>query len=311
MTLVKTVIGSFPRLDDDDLRAFDKAIALEKRNGIDLFSDGEQRGDMIFYLAQSIPGLAVENGVPIVSGKITPPEDPTCVHKVADYFLLKKKYPDLKFKVSLTGPTTLAIGCGSKKIGGGYRNYVDPALAQDLAAALKEIVRPLAKAKAIVQVDEPFFSQGFRDLKERIRLVDDMLEGCQHGLCTIHVCGWLGRQPVLQELVKMENVEILSHAFSTGLERDNIKLIDRALFADNGKKLGAGIVSVSPYRKEDIETPQVVSKRLRDIVSRMGIENIGFVHPDCGMRATQSDYVEGILRSLNEGVRLFEKGKKS
>lgn len=77
MTLVKTVIGSFPRLDDDDLRAFDKAIALEKRNGIDLFSDGEQRGDMIFYLAQSIPGLAVENGVPIVSGKITPPEDPT------------------------------------------------------------------------------------------------------------------------------------------------------------------------------------------------------------------------------------------
>jgi methionine synthase II (cobalamin-independent) len=307
MKLTRTVIGSFPRLRDGDLKSFDEVVAMQKRCGITLFSDGEQRGDMIFYLAQSIPGLAVENGSPIVEGKISPPDDPMKVHKVADYFLLSKRHKDVKFKVSLTGPTTLAIGCGSKKIKGGYRNYIDPALCQDLALALKEIVKPLAKAKAFIQIDEPFFSQGFRDLKDRIQLIDQILEGYPRELCSIHVCGWLGRQPVLQELARLENVEVLSHGFSAGQEKGNFELLDRSLFEDGGKKLGAGIISVSPIKKEDIEVPKTVSERLASIADRVGIENIGFVHPDCGLRATRADLVEGILTNFGKGVDLFEK----
>ena len=302
MKFVKTVIGSFPRFAGGDLEAFDAAVKLQRRYGIDLLSDGEQRGDMIFYLAQSIPGLAVENGAPIVSGKISPPEDPLKVHKVADYFLLSKKYPDVKFKVSLTGPTTLAIGCGSKKIKGGYKNYVDPALTADLAAALKGAIQPLRKARALLQIDEPFLSQGFRDLADRIRIIDDILEGYPRELCSIHVCGWLGRQPVLQELAKLENLEILSHAFSSGQEVENLKLLNRTLFEDNDKKLGAGIISVSPLKKQDIEPPETVSQRLKKIVSKVGADNIGFVHPDCGLRATRADLVEGILKNFNKGT---------
>jgi len=304
MSFVKTVIGSFPRFEGSDEKAFDQAVKLQKRYGIDLLSDGEQRGDMIFYLAQSIPGLAVENGHPIVSGKISPPADPLKVHKVADYFMLSKKYPDVTFKASLTGPTTLAIGCGSKRIASGYRNYVDPALTTDLAAALKESIQPLRKAGAHLQIDEPFLSQGFRDLAERIRLIDDILEGYPRELCSIHVCGWLGRQPVLQELAKLENVEILSHAFSSGQEVENLKLLKKSLFEENGKKLGAGIISVSPLKKDDIEQPKTVSKRLATIVSKIGADNIGFVHPDCGLRATRADLVEGILRNFSKGAEI-------
>ena len=302
MKFLKTVIGSLPRLDRDDLKAFDKAVKLQESCGIELLSDGEQRGDMIFYLAQSIPGLGIEDGHPIVCGKVSPPEDPMKVHKVKDYFMLSRQYPDLKFKVSLTGPTTLAIGAGSKKICCGYKNYIDPALTADLAEALKEIVKPLKRAKAFLQIDEPFFSQGFRDLSERIKLVDSILEGYPRELCSIHVCGWLGRQPVLQELAKLENVEVLSHAFSTGLERDNLKLLKKSLFEDNGKKLGAGIISVSPLKEEDIESPKTVSERLKTIVSKVGADNIGFVHPDCGLRATRSDFVEGILCNFSKGA---------
>lgn len=302
MKFVKTVIGSFPRLAASDMKAFDEAVKLQKRCGIDLLSDGEQRGDMIFYLAQSIPGLAVEDGHPIVSGKISPPDDPKKVHKVADYFLLGKKYPDVTFKVSLTGPTTLAIGCGSKKIVSGYRNYVDPALTADLAAALKVAVQPLRKAKAYLQIDEPFLSQGFRDLPDRIRVLDDILEGYPPELCSVHVCGWLGRQPVLDELAKLENVQILSHAFSSGQEVENLKLLKKPLFEDNGKKLGAGIISVSPLKKEDIESPKTVSERLKLIISKVGEDNIGFIHPDCGLRATRADLVEGILKNFSTGA---------
>jgi methionine synthase II (cobalamin-independent) len=308
MRLTRTVIGSFPRLADHDLKAFDEAVALQKRCGITLLSDGEQRGDMIFYLAQSIPGLAIENGAPIVSGKIAPPDDPLKVHKVSDYFMLSKRHPDVKFKVSLTGPTTLAIGCGSKRIKSGYKNYIDPALVRDLALALKEIVRPLAKARAIIQIDEPFFSQGFRDLSDRIELLDLILEGYPRDLCSVHVCGWLGRQPVFDELSKLENIAILSHGFSAGQEKGNFKLLSRSIFEESGKKLGAGIISVSPIRKEDIESPETVSKRLRSISDKVGLENIGFVHPDCGLRATRSDLVEGILWNFRKGVDLFERG---
>ncbi|MDH4123304.1 MAG: hypothetical protein OEV21_04410 [Thermoplasmata archaeon] len=305
MRIPRTVIGSFPKLRDDDIEAIDAVIALQKKFGVDIFTDGEQRGDMIIYLARAIPGLSVENKMPIVSGKVSPPEDPREVHKVADYFMLRKKYPDIKFKVTLTGPTTLAISCGSKKLSKDYRSYVDFKLTEDIAYAIKEIVRPLREAKAFVQIDEPILSQGFRDLKERIRLMDLILEGCDPNLCSTHVCGWLGRQPVLQELSKLENLTVLSHAFSAGEEIKNFDLLDRALFEDNGKKLGAGVISVSPIGAEDIERPEKVSERLASMVKKMGIENIAYSHPDCGLGATRREFVEGILESFYKGTELY------
>ena len=78
------------------------------------------------------------------------------------------------------------------------------------------------------------------------------------------------------------------------------------MFEDNGKKLGAGIISVSPLKEEDIESPKTVSDRLGAITSKIGVDNIGFVHPDCGLRATRGDLVEGVLCNFSEGVKLFQ-----
>jgi len=306
MRLKRTVIGSFPRLDEDDMKAFDAAVALQKRFGIDILSDGEQRGDMIVYLARAIPGLAVKNNMPKVVGKVTPPEHPEKVHKVADYFTLKKRYPDVTFKVTLTGPTTLAISCGSKGMTKDYKTYVDFELTKDIADALKAIVKPLIDSKAYVQIDEPIISQGFRDLKERIQLIDYVLDGADPSLCSTHICGWLGRQKVFQELVKLENLTVLSHAFSALQEIENIELLDRALFEDHGKKLGAGVISVSPLNEKDIETPEIVAKRIKTIVDIIGEENIAYVHPDCGLGATRKEYVEGILDGFYQGSNLYE-----
>jgi len=310
MKIPRTVIGSFPRLNDDAIKAIDAAIALQKKNGIDLFSDGEQRGDMIVYLARAIPGLAVENGLPIVAGKIFPPEDPMKIHKVADYFMLHKRYPAFKFKVTLTGPTTLALSCGSHRISKDYKNYVDFKLTADLAEAIKVIVKPLREAKAFIQIDEPIMSQGFRDLKERIALLDYILEGCNPHLCATHICGWLGRQPVFQELAKLKNIEVLSHAFSSGQEIENQKLLNKSLFEDNGKKLGAGIISVSPLSIDKIEKPNIVAERLNHIIDLVGIDNIAFVHPDCGLGATRPEFVEGIMQNFYEGTKLFESSSR-
>lgn len=310
MRLKRTVIGSFPRLAENDEDAFASAVALQQRYGIDLLSDGEQRGDMIIYLARAIPGLAVQNNVPKVVGKISPPEDPKKVHKISDYFMLKKKYPDVSFKVTLTGPTTLAISCGSKGLSKDYGSYVDFSLTQDIAEAVKAIVKPLIDAKAHIQIDEPILSQGFRDLRERIGLIDYVLEGADPELCATHICGWLGRQPVLQELSKLENLTVLSHAFSALQEKENVKLLSRRLFEDGGKKLGAGVISVSPIHEHDIEKPEAVRKRIETIAEIVGEENIAFLHPDCGLGATRKEYVEGILDAFHRGCELYERGRK-
>ena len=310
MRLRRTVIGSFPRLADDDENAFDSAIALQRKHGIDLFSDGEQRGDMIIYLARAIPGLAVQNNLPKVVGKISPPDNPQKVHKITDYFMLKKKYPDISFKVTLTGPTTLAISCGSKGLSKDYKSYVDFSLTKDIAEAVKAIARPLIDAKAHIQIDEPILSQGFRDIKERIGLIDYVLEGADPELCATHICGWLGRQPVLQELAKLENLTVLSHAFSALQEKENMKLLSRRLFEDGGKKLGAGVISVSPIHEYDIEKPETVDKRIDAIAEIVGEENIAFLHPDCGMGATRKEYVDGILDAFHKGCELYESRRK-
>ena len=104
MKLLRTVIGSFPRLREDDREAIDAVVALQREHHIDLLSDGEQKGDMIAYFARQISGLAIENDFPIVVGKISPPEDPLSFQKIVDYHYVRDKYPDLDFKVTLTGP---------------------------------------------------------------------------------------------------------------------------------------------------------------------------------------------------------------
>jgi 5-methyltetrahydropteroyltriglutamate--homocysteine methyltransferase len=312
MRITRALVGGFPRLDSEIDRAIDASIKLQLRHGIDILSDGDQRGDMISYYSKDIPGLGTEGSFSIVSGKVRPPSDVMEVQKVKDFLMLKKKHPNMKFKVSVVGPTTMALVCGSRKIVRGYKNYVDFSLASDIAAALKEIVSPLAEMKALIQIDEPFFSQGLRDLRERIRLIDGILEGCDRSLCSVHVCGFLGRQPLLEELARLENVGTLSHAFSIDRdkEKDNLTLLRREIFEDSDKKLAAGIISVSARVTKDVERPQTVARRLRTIVDRIGLDNLAYVTPDCYLRALDKELVDDVLTGFTKGTDIFEKNEQ-
>lgn len=312
MRITRALVGGFPRLDSEIDRAIDASIKLQLRHGIDILSDGDQRGDMISYYSKDIPGLGTEGSFSIVSGKVRPPSDVMEVQKVKDFLMLKKKHPNMKFKISVVGPTTMALVCGSKKIVRGYKNYVDFSLASDIAAALKEIVSPLAEMKAFIQIDEPFFSQGMRDLRERIRLIDGILEGCDRSLCSVHVCGFLGRQPLLQELARLENVGTLSHAFSIDRdkEKNNLTLLRREIFEDSDKKLAAGIISVSARAAKDVERPQTVARRLRNIVDRIGLDNLAYVTPDCYFRALDKELIDDVLTGFTKGTDIFEKDEQ-
>jgi len=151
-----------------------------------------------------------------------------------------------------------------------------------------------------------------RDLRERIRLIDGILEGCDRYLCSVHVCGFLGRQPLLQELARLENVGTLSHAFSIDRdkEKDNLTLLRREIFEDSDKKLAAGIISVSARTAKDVERPQTVARRLRTIVDRIGLDNLAYVTPDCYLRALDKELVDDVLTGFTKGTDIFEKDEQ-
>jgi len=303
--LLTTTIGSLGRFDPDLHRSIELALELQREHRIDILSDGEQRTDMVSYFAESFDGLGVENGAPVVLGRISLRGGPDGFSKVQDLDYVLGRYPGLKVKVAITGPTTLGMTCGSRKIESHYRNLMDFRMYEDIAESLAPIAKAITDRGAYVQIDEPFLSQGYRDLKTRVELIDVVADGLPRDKVTVHVCGFIGKFGVVEHLLRLENVSVLSFAFAGRTERPNIEHVFRRDFEDADMKLGAGCISVVPVTAAEVETPEAVSAKLAEISDRVGRENIAFAHPDCGMRATEKSLVPIILRSLRAGADLF------
>lgn len=300
-----TTIGSLPRFSEQFDESLSKAVEFQRAMGLDLLTDGEQRTDMISYFAEALEGLDVRNGFPVVTGRIGlkgPPEEFT---KVRDVEVFKRSFPDVAPKVAITGPTTLGMTCASRKVESHYRGLSDFTLYEDIAASLAPIAKALADRGAHVQIDEPFLSQGFKDLQERAALVDRVARGLPRERTSVHVCGFIGRFGVMDHLVRLESVSTLSFAFAGRLEEPNIGHIDRRPFEEHDKKLGAGCISVTPMSETEVHTTEQVRSKLGDICGLVGRENVAYAHPDCGLRATKKELVPIILRNMRAGVDLF------
>ena len=303
--LTTTTIGSLPRFSDDIGEALTKAVEFQRAAGLDLLADGEQRTDMISYFAESLEGLQVRGGFPVVTGKIGLKGPPGEFTKVKDLELFRGKFPDVAPKVAITGPTTLGMTCASRKVESHYKGLSDFSLYEDIAAALAPIAKALADGGAHVQIDEPFLSQGFRDLPERVALLDEVARGLPRERTSVHVCGFIGRFGVVGHLLRLQSVSTLSFAFAGRLEEPNIAYVEQAPFEEHGKRLGAGCISVTPMSEAEVHTPEQVRSKLSDICGRVGRENIAYAHPDCGLRATEKELVPIILRNMRAGVDLF------
>ena len=303
--LTTTTIGSLSRFDPDLDRSIDGAIEFQRQHRLDVLTDGEQRTDMISYFAESFDGLGSEDGIPVVSGRIALKNGPEEFSKVKDIKYIRSKYPDLKVKVAITGPTTLGMTCGSRRIKSYYKNLLDFRLYEDIADALAPVARAIVDAGALLQLDEPFLSQGYKDLEARVKLLDRVADGLPREKASTHVCGYVGGHGVVDHLLRLERVSTLSFAFAGRIEMPNIAHISRKAFEDNGKKLGAGCISVTPLAETEVSTPEQVASKLGEIAGRVGRENMAYAHPDCGMRATNKSLVPIILRNMRAGVDLF------
>lgn len=308
MSFKRTVIGSFPsvlpRLGIED--AIKWAVNLQLKHGVEVITDGEQRGSLIDYFEQ-IPGLGRRNGKPAIIERIKPLEDPTQFTKIVDCkrvfsYLRALGRGDVGVKVTITGPITLGFTYAMGGIGP-YSGVLDKTLYLDLVNALIPIIETAAKMGCYIQVDEPGLTGRFLHTAMAEEILSELFKEIHVDKeVTIHVCGSLRDVPGLYDMLLRLDLEVLSLAFSGEREKTNFEIISKRSLEDYGKKLGAGFIS-----NVKVESVETAFRRLRRIAEKVGVENIAFVHPDCGFRETPPNIVEEILATMKKASEEFIK----
>ena len=69
--------------------------------------------------------------------------------------------------------------------------------------------------------------------------------------------------------------------------------------------IGMGL-SVIDIKDNEIETPDVIARRIDHAATLLGEDRIHFVHPDCGFWMLQRSVADGKIRALVEGRDRFE-----
>jgi 5-methyltetrahydropteroyltriglutamate--homocysteine methyltransferase len=313
--LLKTVVGSFPPKKLPLRRAIKWAVDLQLAHGIDLISDGEQRGDMIGYFG-FLPGVGIKPTGPYVKSRVLPPEETQKFVKLTDLrfvkeYLKSKRVQDVRVKISVTGPVTLGFACACNGLEY-YSGMKDMRLYSDFAEALKPLIEEVAKTECYLQIDEPSLSIRVMDSRNAIKIVNDALTGVPASFydeekLAVHVCGPL-TVPLFDDLGRL-HAPILSLAFSAPNVSENIKIVSKRTLQREGKRLGVGCVSVLARRKEEVESLGMVFKRLDAIKHKVGKETFAFIHPDCGLRNTGVDAVEPILETVSSSAKFLEQMK--
>lgn len=305
MQPVLTMVGSLPPATGETDEILRRAVELERSHGIRLLTDGEPRGDMLSYYTH-LPGIVEGRGVPRIKGRIQPVPEPFAFPKVRDLDRLRALYPDARFKVSLTGPTTFLLACAAAGAGPEYRGPMDPNLHDDLTEALRPLAREIGRRDAYLQIDEPILSQGMRDYEPALRRIDLIASEVPRQRALLHVCGGLARSKALDALMRLQGVSVLNLAFAGRAESENRGLLVPDAWKEHDILLGAGAIDVQVSRPEEVSSSTGVETLLRELATRVGPERVAFVTPDCGLRATPSELVPHLLESLHRGfTRVF------
>ena len=261
---------------------------------------------MIRYFKQ-IPGLEEGHKGLRVGGKIRPMKRVDEFYKIKECGLVKDYLQslglsDVKVKISVTGPVTLGVTCAANGVKH-YRGILDQDLYRDLSDALSPIIDELLRLGSLVQIDEPGISSGFMEPNRAVKIVNYMISGLSHlpkgfkGL-SAHICGNLTKiEGLTSELLKL-NVKTLSFAFSGEAGRRNLSAINKELFESSKKSLGIGCASVTARKLAEVDSIERILETAKKAVDKVGLRNVAYFHPDCGLKGASVEVVDAILHRL-------------
>ncbi|MGA2680897.1 MAG: hypothetical protein ABSF44_03755 [Candidatus Bathyarchaeia archaeon] len=307
MPIETTVIGSFPRSESPLENAIREIVDLQLYSGINLITDGEQRGNMIQYFEQ-IPGLErLGDGLRIV-GKIEPMERDRIdeFYKIHDYRRVKSILKNLgkenvKVKITITGPMTLGTVCALADMESTLEHYdldEDDTLYSDFCDALLPLVQRALNIGAYIQIDEPLLSTGRVPLESAKKILKDFVIrlpafAIEEEKVSCHVCGSIRNVPNLYDVLLESGIPILNIGFSGEEEKENLNIVSKVSLEEHGKKLGVGFIS-----NINVEDETTIIERYYRIEETVGRENIRYIHPDCGFRMTPLEKVRLILEKM-------------
>jgi 5-methyltetrahydropteroyltriglutamate--homocysteine methyltransferase len=281
-----TVIGSIPVVGEGT-EAIRTAVNDQLEAGIDVISDGQTRKDMVAYYADHIPGFKVEDGRTQIVGRIKPPEEtPVSKDLIFAKNLAKGR---AEVKAIITGPVTMVFFSELSPTAP-YRGFRDEALYRDMAEALA-VEADLIQREGFFyfQIDEPSFSIG-APMSLAKAAIEKTISGIK-GTKALHACGNLKR--TFADIVKIDGLDVLSFAFKDYVS--NFDTVGRRVIEDYSKRLGVGCVSSLENKVEDVDTIRGVVRKALDVY---GVDNVAWIHPDCGQRALEREAVRSKLKNM-------------
>jgi len=281
MSIETSVVGSFPKFEGSLDEAIKKVVNVQLNFGIDVITDGEQRGSMVSYFEQ-LSGLEKTG-------------------KKVKTILEGLNRDEVKVKITFTGPMTLGTICALTDKQSAQNQYSlddNRKMYFDFSEALLPLVLRALELGALVQIDEPLLSTGSINLVEAKEVLEKFFKKVPSSVIrdekiSLHVCGSIKAVPGLFDVLLGLPVLVLSLGFSGKKERENMDIISKRVFEDNNKKLGAGFIS-----NINIENQKITKERYFEIEKRVGKENIKYLHPDCGFALASTDKVNQILENM-------------
>ena len=328
--MTTTVVGSYPipewlrRCSDEE--ALDDALTVvmdaQRRAGVELISDGElgrwdlQRrapGGMVERFVRPLEGVRTEltrrqlaawRSSDELAYRSAPPG--VVVGPLGDgrldlrrdwEFARARTTAPLKFTVSspyLIAKTVADVHYGDLE-------SLALAFAELLAGQLAGI------DAAVVQVDEPNLPGSPDDAALAAAAVNRVLAGVERGVeRAVHLCfGNYGGQMIQRgdygRLLGFMNALQCQHLV---LETTRRSAAELALLREvrDDLRLGLGVIDVKDLQ---IETPDLVARRIEALARTVGAERIGYLHPDCGLRVLPRAVADGKLRALVAGRDQF------
>lgn len=204
----------------------------------------------------------------------------------------------LPYKFTCTGPhmlSRLLTNCYYKDL---------PELAMDLAQVLRRQLELVEVGT--VQLDEASLVGHPEDAPWAAEAINLVLDGILNEKA-VHICfGNYGGQPMLRgfwrDLIPLLNSLRADHLVLEFARRGYDEL---DLFQELDPKIGLGI-GVIDIKDNEVESPDLIARRIELIVKAVGPNRLKYVHPDCGFWMLQRSVVDRKMRALVEGRDLFE-----
>lgn len=324
-----TVVGSYPvpmwlrvTSNRDSLRdAVMVVFKTQELAGIDVVADGElHRWDinhadtngMIDYFVRPLSGVETALSAEQLRAWRSRPEmafraEPAGVVRtelgpgtldLARDFNQFRHLTTAAIKFTVTSPLMLAKTLADD-------HYGDPEkLVMALADILKQQVSTITAD--VIQVDEAFITGHPEEAKLAAAGINRVLEGVTSEKA-VHLCyGNYGGQTIqkgtYQRLLEFLNLLTCDHVVLEIARRPETEFL---MLKDVKSSIGLGI-GVIDIKDNEIETPELVARRIEQAADAVGPERIRYVHPDCGFWMLPRSVADGKMRTLVAGRNLYE-----